>query len=81
MYYKPYWTDQYGFQHKKTGEWPKKTVRKGKARRVRRESDGSWAANVWVPGTQRRYHYRTRRDAQEASISDENVLYTSPYLR
>jgi len=50
------------------------------ARRVRREPDGTWAANVWVPGLRRRNHYRTRREAQEASISDENVLYISPYL-
>jgi hypothetical protein len=51
------------------------------ARRVRREPDGTWAANVWVPGMRLRNHYRTRREAQEASIADENVLYTSPYLR
>ena len=51
-----------------------------RAKRVRREPDGTWGANVWVPGTQRRYHYRTRREAKEASIADENVLYASPYL-
>ena len=50
-------------------------------RRVRREPDGTWGANVWVPGDLRRYHYRTRREAEAASISDENFIYVSPYLR
>ena len=50
------------------------------ARRVRREPDGTWGANVWVPGMRRRNHYRTRREAEQASISDENVLYCSPFI-
>ena len=54
--------------------------------RVRREADGTWSVNFWFGGflspatTLRRYHYRTREEARGACISDESVLYTSPYL-
>ena len=58
-------------------------------RRIRLEEDGTWACNVWWGGLLNgfatnlmRYHYRTRREARDACISDlgENALYRSPYL-
>ena len=48
-------------------------------RDVRRNKDGTWSANVWFGGWRnglatdlRRYTYRTRREARNADISDED---------
>jgi hypothetical protein len=42
---------------------------------VRRESDGTWGANVWFghnpPTSLRRYYYATQSQARAADISDE----------
>jgi hypothetical protein len=55
------------------------------AKRVRQESDGTWGANVWWgshnPTTMGRYYYRTRREALQADISDQNaVRHNGEYL-
>jgi len=62
---------------------------KGPVRNIqRREINGEmlWGCNVWFgpregATTHRRYYFRTRREAQNANISDESgVVATGGYL-
>jgi hypothetical protein len=44
---------------------------------IRREDDGTWGCTVWFGGWNgfatnvRRYHYRTREQAEDGDISDD----------